>query len=57
MLDKAIKMCEALKQREQFECVFRCGKTFGCHCDRKMFCMEAMAMLANKDVEEGLYDR
>jgi hypothetical protein len=56
MLDKVIKIGIALQQREQFECVFRCGKEFGCHCDRKMECMQAMAMLARKDVEEGLYD-
>lgn len=56
MLSKAIKIAEALKEREQFECEYRCGKGFGCHCERKMFCMEAMAMLARKDVEEGLYD-
>ena len=43
-------------ERERFECAARCGREFGCHCENKMLCMEAMAILARKDVEAGLYE-
>ena len=56
MLTKALKIVKALKEREQFECEYRCGKTFGCHCEYKMQCMEAIAWLARKDVENGNID-
>lgn len=53
MLTKAHKIVKALMERERFECEYRCGREFGCHCEHKMQCMEAIAWLARKDVEYG----
>ena len=56
MLKRAIKVGQALLERERFECEFRCQKDIKDHCEHKMECLGAMAFLARKDVDMGLYD-